>query len=128
MGYGFNAAEVVLKGDVFIGGVGVFIGQAETNQDARHFKGIVHLGYEGYGTSVADEKSFVDKSLFQGRLSLLENGIVVWSDPRFSGAQNFKFTMDGLGQELSNVLFHELSDFAGILLGYEARGEFGERF
>src|SRR6266436_6299669 len=128
MGYGFNAAEVVLEGDVFVGGVGVFVGQAETNQDARHFKGVVHLGYEGDGTSLADENSFLAKSLFQGRLSLLENGIVVRSDPRFSGAQNFEFTMDRFGQKLSNMLFHELSDFAGILLGYEARGEFGERF
>src|SRR5229473_6404113 len=122
MGYGFNAAEVVLKGDVFIGGVGVFIGQAETDQDARHFKGVVHLRYEGDGTALADENSSLAKSLLQGRLSLLENGIVIRSDPRFSGAQNFKFTMDGLGQELSNVLFHELGDLVGILVGYEAGG------
>ncbi len=128
MGYGFNAAEVVLQGNVLIGGVGIFIGQAEAHQDARHFKRVVHLGYEGDGTSLADENSLLAKSLFQCRLSLLENGIVVRSDPWFSGAQNFKFTTDGLGQELSNVLFHELSDFAGILVGYEARREFREGF
>jgi hypothetical protein len=29
VGYGFNAAEIVFQGNVFIGGVGVFIGLAE---------------------------------------------------------------------------------------------------
>jgi hypothetical protein len=29
VGNGFNAAEIVFEGDVFVGGVGIFIGEAE---------------------------------------------------------------------------------------------------
>src|SRR6267378_605802 len=104
VGDGLDAAEIVLKGNMFIGGVRVFVGEAETEQNARDFKGVVHLRDKGDGAALANE-----------------NGIVIGSDPRFSGAQYFELAMDGLGKKLSNVFFHELGDLVGILVGDDAR-------
>ena len=47
VGYGFDAAEIIFQGQVLVGGVGVFVWQAEADKDAGHFEGVVHLGDEG---------------------------------------------------------------------------------
>src|SRR5260370_15979578 len=65
VGDGFDAAEIVFKGDVLIGGVRVFVGEAETNQDARHFEGVIHLGYEGNGTAFANEHGLSAEAFLQ---------------------------------------------------------------
>ena len=124
VGDGLDAAEIVFEGNMLVGGVRVFVGQAETQQNTRDFKGVVHLRYERNGTAFANENGFPAKAFFQSRLGLLENGIVIGSDPRFSGAQDFELAMDGLGKKLSNVFFNELGDLVGILIGDEARRKF----
>jgi hypothetical protein len=50
---------------MLIGGVGVLVGQAETKQNARHFKGVVHLRYERNGTAFANENGFLAKTFLQ---------------------------------------------------------------
>ena len=55
VGYGFYAAEIVFQGQVLVGGVGVFVGETKTDQDAGDFEGIVHLGDEGNGAALANE-------------------------------------------------------------------------
>src|SRR6266852_1305659 len=127
MGDSLDAAEIIFQRDVLVGSMGVFVGQAEADQNARHFEGVVHLSDEGDGTALANEDGLLSETLFQSCLCLLENRIVVGSHPRFPGAQNFKFAMDRFRKKLSNVLLHELGDLVRILVGYEARGEFGER-
>ncbi len=121
VGDGLDAAEIVFEGNMLVGGMRVFIGEAETEQNARDFKGVVHLRDKGDGAAFANENGFPAEAFFQSRLGLLENGIVIGSDPRFSGAQYFELAMDGLGKKLSNVFFHEFGDLVGILVGDEAR-------
>jgi len=47
MGDGLDAAEVVFEGDVFVGSMGVFVGQAKANQDAGDFESVIHLRNKG---------------------------------------------------------------------------------
>ena len=124
MGDGLDAAEIVFERDVLVRGVRVFVRKAEANQDAGHFEGVIHLRHERNGTTLANEHRFFAKSFFQSRLGLLENGIVIGSDPGFSSAQNFELAMDGFRKKLSNMLLHEFGDFLRVLIGYETRGEF----
>src|SRR6266581_8967095 len=63
VGHGFDAAEIVFKSQVFVGGVGVFVRQAKADQDARHFEGVVHLRYERNGTTLANENSLSAETL-----------------------------------------------------------------
>src|SRR5882757_6389810 len=83
VGHGFDAAEIVFKSQVFVGGVGVFVRQAKADQHARHFEGVVHLRYERNGTTLANENSLSAEALHQCGLCFLENGILVGSHPRF---------------------------------------------
>ena len=64
MSYGFYAAEIVFKGYVFVRGVSVFVWQAEADQDAGNFEGVVHLGDEGDGAAFADEYGAFAEALF----------------------------------------------------------------
>src|SRR6058998_1843239 len=80
VGDSLDAAKIIFQRDVLVRSMGVFIGQAEADQDARHFKSVIHLRYEGDGTALANENCFLAKPLFQSRLGLLENGIVIRSD------------------------------------------------
>ena len=64
VGDGLDAAEVVFEGNVFIGGVRVFVGEAEAEQNARHFEGVVHLRYERDGTTLANENGLLAEALF----------------------------------------------------------------
>ena len=128
MGDGFDAAEIVFEGNVLVGSVGVFVGEAEADQDAWDLKSVVHLRNEGDGTALTDEHGLPAKALLQSVLCLLENRIVVGSDPRLSGAQDFELAMDRFGKKLSNVFLDEFGDLLRVLIGDEARGEFGERF
>ena len=82
MGYGFDAAEIIFQGQVLVGGVGVFVGQAEADQDAGHFEGVVHLGDEGNGAAFADEYGFLAETFFQRGLGFRENGGVIGRGPR----------------------------------------------
>ncbi len=68
VGDGFYAAEIIFEGDVFVGGVGIFIGQAETDQDAGHFEGVVHLRDERNRATFADEDGALAEALFQSAL------------------------------------------------------------
>src|SRR6266480_2159538 len=115
--------RVFFKSQVFVGGVGVFVRQAEAEQDARHFEGVVHLRYERDGTTLANENSLSAKALHQRGLCFLENGIVVGSHPRFSGAQDFKLAADRFRQEHSNVFLHKFGDPVRNLVGYQASRE-----
>src|SRR5207302_2545879 len=126
MGDSLDAAEIVFEGNVLIGGVSVFVGQAETEQNAGHFESVVHLRHERNGAALANENRFLAEAFFQGRLGLLENGIVVGGDPGFAGAQNFKLAMNGFWKELSNVFLDEFSNFLRLLVGNQTRGEFCE--
>src|SRR5256885_9075667 len=108
VGHGFDAAEIVFKSQMFVGGVGVFVRQAEAEQDARHLEGVVHLRYERDGTTLANENSLSPEALHQRGLCFLENGIVVGSHPRFSGAQDFKLAADRFRQERSEEHTSEL--------------------
>ncbi len=40
---GFDAAKIIFQVDVLVGSMRVFVGQTETDQDARHFERVVHL-------------------------------------------------------------------------------------
>src|SRR6266478_4550547 len=86
VGDGLDAAEIVFEGNMLVGGVRVFVGQAETQQNARDFKGVVHLRYEWNRAAFANENGFPAEAFFQSRLGLLEDGIVIGSDPGLSGA------------------------------------------
>jgi len=125
VGDGFDAGEVIFEGDVFVGGVGVFVGEAEAEEDAGDFEGVVHLGDEGDGAAFADEDGFFAKAFFESRLRGFENGRVERRDPGLAFAEDIEFAMDGFGKELANVLFDEVGDFLRILVGDEASGEFG---
>src|SRR5947199_6052675 len=94
MGDGLDTAEIVFKGKVLVGSVRVFVRQAEAKQNAGHFESVVHLCHERNGAALANENGFLAEAFFQGRLGLLENGLVVGSDPGFSSAQNFKLAMN----------------------------------
>ena len=121
MGDGLDAAEVVFKRNVFIGGVGIFVGQAEADQNAGHFESIVHLGHKRDGAAFANENGLFAKAFFQRGLRLLENRSVVRGNPRFSGAEYIKLTVDRFGKQLSNVLLDKFGDLVGILVGDKAR-------
>lgn len=90
MGDGLDAAEVVFQGDVLVGGVGVFVGQAEAEEHAGHLEGVVHLGDEGDGAALADEDGLLAETLLQGALRDLEDGGVERSDPGLAGAEGFE--------------------------------------
>src|SRR5207249_4182707 len=124
MGDGLDAAEIVFEGNVLIRSVRVFVWEAEANQNAGHFEGVVHLRDERDGTALANEYGFFAEAFFQSRLGLLENGIVIGSDPGLSHAQDIEFAVNAFRKKLSNVFLHEFGDFLGILVGDQARGEF----
>ena len=77
IGDGLDPAEIILKREVLVGSVRVFVGQAETDQDARHFEGVVHLRDEGDGAAFADEHGFFAEALLQRRLGNMENRVVI---------------------------------------------------
>src|SRR6266850_4829786 len=113
---------------MLVRGVGIFVGEAEAEQDARNLEGVMHLRDERNRAAFANENGLLAEAFFQGGLGLQENRGVIRRDPWFSGAQDFKFAMNGFRQQLSNMLFYELGDFLRILIGYQTRGEFGKRF
>ncbi len=53
---------------MLVGGVGVFVGQAEADQDAWNFEGVVHLSDEGDRTAFADEYGPFAKAFFERTL------------------------------------------------------------
>src|SRR5467141_185418 len=108
--------------------MGVFIGEAEADQDARHLEGVVHLRYEGDGTAFANENGLFAKALLERGLRFLENWVVVGSHPGLSHAQNFKLAVNRCREELANVLLDEPGDLLRFLVGHEARGEFSKSF
>src|SRR5215467_8023261 len=77
LGDGFDATEVVFEGDVLVGGVGVFVGEAKTEEHTRHFEGVVHLRDERNRTAFADEHGFFAEALFERSLRFPEDRIVV---------------------------------------------------
>src|SRR5271165_7695877 len=87
MSYGFYATEIIFEGDVLVGGVGVFVGQAKANEHAGDFEGVVHLGHEGNGAAFADEYGALAETFFQGALRFLENGRLKRSGPGFAGTE-----------------------------------------
>src|SRR5258707_8486069 len=91
VGYGLDAAEIVLQIEMFVGGVGVFVGKAEAHEYAGDFKGVVHLGDEGNGAAFADEDGFFLKALFESGLGALEKGCMVRSGPGVAAAEDFAF-------------------------------------
>ena len=90
VGYGLNAAEIVFEGNVFVGGMRVFIGKAEADQDAWHLEGVVHLGDEGNRAALANEHRLFTEAFFERCLSLRENGGMIGRGHSFAGAQHVK--------------------------------------
>ena len=43
MGYGADTTVVIFQGQVFVRGVGIFVGKTEADQDAGYFESVVHL-------------------------------------------------------------------------------------
>src|ERR1700722_1474638 len=113
---------------MLVGGVGVFVGEAEADQDARNFEGVVHLGYEGNGAAFADEYGFLAETLFERGLSLRENRGVIGRGPRFAGAEHFEFAGYRLWQQLADLLFNEFGNLMRILIGDQTSGKFCEGF
>src|ERR1700722_16754203 len=113
---------------MLVGGVGVFVGEAEADQDARNFEGVVHLGYEGNGAAFANEYGFLAKTFFERGLSLRENGGVIGSGPRFAGAEHFEFAGYRLRQQLPDLFFNEPGNLVRILIRDQASGKFREGF
>src|SRR5277367_3567929 len=113
---------------MLVGGVGIFVGEAETDQDARNFEGVVHLGYEGNGATFADEYGFLAEAFFESGLSLCENGGVIRRGPRFTGAEHFEFAGYRLWQQLTDLLFNEFGNLVWILIGDQASGKLCEGF
>ena len=128
MGDGFDAAEIIFQGEVFVGGMSVFVGQAEADQDAGHLEGVVHLRDERDRAAFADEDSLFAKAFFQRGLRFRENRSLIRSGPGFAGAEDFEFADHGFRQQLADVLLHELGDLLRILIGHQARGEFRPGF
>jgi len=77
VGNGFDAAEIVFQIEVFVRGVGIFIGQAEANENAGDFESVVHLGDEGDGATFADEDSLFLEAFLESRLGALKNRRVI---------------------------------------------------
>jgi hypothetical protein len=94
VGYGFNTAEIVFEIEMFVGGVGVFVGQAEADEDAGNFKGVIHLGDERDRAAFADEDGFFVEAFFESGLSALKNGRMVRGGPGLAGAEDFEFAVD----------------------------------
>src|SRR5271154_2116070 len=105
---------------MLVGGVGVFVGEAETDQDAWNLEGVVHLGYERDGAAFADEYGFLAETFFERGLSLGENGGVIGRGPRFAGAQHIEFAVDRFWQQLTDLFFNEFGDLVWILVGDQA--------
>src|SRR5271156_3863071 len=124
----FDAAKIIFQGNVFVGGVSVFIRHAEAEEHARNLEGIVHLGDEGNRSAFADEDGFFAEAGFERMNGLLENRMRVRRYPGFAAAQHFELAGDRLGQEFADVLFDELGDSCRILIGHEPRGKFGPGF
>ena len=95
---------------MLVGCVGIFVGQTESEEDARNLKGIVHLGDEGNRSALADEDSLFGETRFEGVNGLLKNRIRVGRDPRFAGAEHFELIFHGSWQELGDVAFDELDN------------------
>src|SRR5438876_4186909 len=126
MGDGLDTAEIVFKGKVLVGSVRVFVRQAEAKQNAGHFESVVHLCHERNGAALANEYGFFAEAFFQSRLGLLENGIVIGSDPGLSHAQDIEFAVNAFRKKLSNVLLHEFGNLLWFLIRNQTGGEFCE--
>ena len=124
---GLDTEEIIFEGNVFVGGVGIFVGQAETDQHAGNFERIVHLRHKGNGAALANKDGPLAEPFFERGLRLAENRIVVRSRPGFAHAQDVEFAVNRFRQQLSNVLFNELRDFFGILIGDQPRRELRKR-
>src|SRR5712692_10796141 len=123
VGDGFDAAEIILKGDVLVRGVSIFVGEAEAEQNTGNLEGVMHLRDERNRAAFANENGFFAEAFFQGGLGFQENRGMIRSNTEFSGAQDFKFAMNGFRQQLSNVLLDKPGDFVRILMGNEPSGE-----
>src|SRR5277367_2637849 len=108
MGDGFDATEIVFEGQMFVGSVGVFVWEAEADEHAGNFEGVVHLRYEGDGTALANEDRFFPEAFFEGALRDLENWRVKRGNPRFAGAQDVEFAFYGFGYKFADVFFDKL--------------------
>src|SRR5580704_13234354 len=113
---------------MLIGGVGVFVGEAEADEDARNFEGVVHLGHEGNGAAFADENSFLAEAFFERGLSLRENRGVIRRGPRFTRAEHFEFAGYRFWKQHSDLFFNEFGNLVWILIRDQASGKFCEGF
>ena len=121
---GFDAAEIIFQGDVFVGSVGVFIRQTKTDEHAGDFERVVHLRDEGDGAAFSNENGFFTETFFESALGDFEDRRVERGDPGLACAENIEFALYGFGQEFANVFFDEPGDRLRILAGNEARGKF----
>jgi hypothetical protein len=117
VGDGFDAPEVILDSDVFVGSVGVFVRKAKPDQHAWNFECVMHLRDERNRAAFANEDSLFAKSFFEGALGDLENWRVERGYPRLAGAKHFELVLDGFRQEFANMIFHEFRDSVRILIG-----------
>ena len=128
MGDGFDAAEIIFQGQMLVGGVGVFVGQAEADQDAGNFEGVVHLGDEGNGAAFADEYGFLAETFFESGLSLRENAARDRARPTVCRCLALRISSYRFRQQLANLFFNELGNLVWILVRDQASGKFCERF
>ena len=63
MGDGFDAAEIVFEGEMFVGSVRVFVGQTEADEHAGNFESVMHLRDEGNGAAFTNENGFFERRL-----------------------------------------------------------------
>ncbi len=124
MSDGLDAAVVIFESEMLVRRVRVFVGKPEADENARHFKRVVHLGDEWDRAAFPNEYSLFAEAFLQRGLGHLENRSLVGRDPGLAGAQHFKSAVHALGKKLADMLFDEPGDFLRILIGHEPRGEF----
>src|SRR5271170_912486 len=105
MGDGFDAAKIVFEGEVFVGSVGVFVGETEADEHAGNLERVMHLRHEGDGAAFADEDGFFPETFFERALGNLENWRVERRYPGLAGAENFELALYAFRQKLADMFF-----------------------
>src|SRR5579863_9581600 len=98
--HGLDSAKIILQGDVFVGGVRVFVRQAESEQDAWNLERVMHLRDERNRPALADEHGALAEALLERIVRNLEKRVGVRSDPGFALAEDLELHFHGLRQQL----------------------------
>src|SRR4029077_14082373 len=63
--HGLDASKIVFQQNVLVRGMGIFVGQAKTQHDARHLERVVHLSDKGNRAAFADKNGALAESRFE---------------------------------------------------------------